>query len=168
MKYQVSVAGQTVEVEVDGEFVTVNGRRYAAELRTVPGTPVRNLLADGSSWIIPVEGLGRGQWLLQRRGDRFEAEVLDERTAHIRSLVGEGKAASGPAALKAPMPGLVVRVLAEPGQTVAAGQGLVVLEAMKMENELKAVGAGVVDQVSARAGQAVEKGAVLVTFKSPA
>jgi pyruvate carboxylase subunit B len=66
------------------------------------------------------------------------------------------------------MPGLVVKVLVEPGATVAAGQGLVVLEAMKMENEIKATAAGIVETVAVKPGVAVEKGAVLVTFaRSP-
>ena len=132
------------------------------------GTPVRNLLLDGSSWIIPMEPNGAGKWLVQRQGERFEVEVLDERAQHIRSLVGEGRAATGPAPLKAPMPGLVVRVLAEPGQVVAPGQGLVVLEAMKMENELKATAAGQVQQIHVKSGAAVEKGQLLVTFGTPA
>jgi biotin carboxyl carrier protein len=63
------------------------------------------------------------------------------------------------------MPGLVVKVLAEPGQAVAAGAGLVVLEAMKMENELKAPASGVVGAVLARAGEAVEKGQALIEFQ---
>jgi pyruvate carboxylase subunit B len=92
-------------------------------------------------------------------------EVLDERTRHIRSLVGAGKAPSGGGAVKAPMPGLVVKVLVEAGATVAAGQGLVVLEAMKMENEIKAMAPGVVDSVAVKAGQAVEKGAPLVVLR---
>jgi pyruvate carboxylase subunit B len=65
------------------------------------------------------------------------------------------------------MPGLVVKVLAEPGQEVAAGAGLVVLEAMKMENELKAPAAVKVLAVLAQPGQAVEKGQVLVEFRHP-
>ncbi len=167
MKYLVTVAGRVVEVDVDGEHVLVNGKAHQAELRPVPGTPVRNLLIDGASWIMPVEPLARGKWLVQRRGDRFEIDVVDERTHHIQSLVGEGKAAAGPAALKAPMPGLVVRILAEAGQAVTADQGLVVLEAMKMENELRAAGPGVVEQIHATPGQAVEKGAVLISFRAP-
>lgn len=165
MRYVVSIAGRTVEVEVTGGDVRVNGHTHQAELLVVPGTPVRNLLVDGTSWIVPMEERGRGRWLIQRRGQPFEVEVLDERTHHIQGLIAAGKGPAGPAVLKAPMPGLVVRVLVEPGQTVAAGQGLVVLEAMKMENELKAGGPGVVDQISARAGEAVEKGAQLVSFK---
>jgi len=65
----------------------------------------------------------------------------------------------------APMPGLIVRVNVSPGDTVAAGQGLVVVEAMKMENELKAPADGVVARVSVEAGAAVEKGAVLVVLE---
>ena len=71
-------------------------------------------------------------------------------------------AASGPAPLVAPMPGLVVRVSVAVGDQVSAGQGLVVVEAMKMENELRATVAGVVTAVRAIAGTAVEKGAILV------
>ncbi len=65
------------------------------------------------------------------------------------------------------MPGLVVRVLVEPGARVAAGEGLVVLEAMKMENELRAAGPGVVRAVHAAPGEAVDKGQVLVELAPP-
>jgi pyruvate carboxylase subunit B len=64
------------------------------------------------------------------------------------------------------MPGLVVRLLVRPGQTVRTGEGLVVLEAMKMENELKAAGPGVVDRIEVAAGQVVEKGTPLVVFRT--
>jgi len=168
MKYFVSMAGRTVEVEVDGDRIRVGGRETRAELRTVAGTPVRNLFADGESWIVSVETTGPGGWLLGRRGERYEAEVLDERTRHIRGLVGDGGAAHAVAVVKAPMPGLVVRILVEPGQEVSAGAGLVVLEAMKMENELKAAGPAVVEEVLAAPGQAVEKGAVLIRFRAGA
>jgi len=166
MKYVVNIAERTLEIEIDGDRILVDGVPHHAELRAVPGTPVMNLLLDGQSWIIPMEATGRGTWMLQRRGDRFDVEVVDERTRHIRSLVGEGRAATGPAAQKAPMPGLVVRVQVEVGQEVTAGQAVLVLEAMKMENELKAAGPGLVEQIHVKPGQAVEKGAVLVTFRT--
>jgi len=70
--------------------------------------------------------------------------------------------------LKAPMPGLVLRVLVSEGEQVSAGQGLVVLEAMKMENELKAGAAGVVRSVRAVAGATVEKGQLLLEVGPPA
>jgi biotin carboxyl carrier protein len=90
---------------------------------------------------------------------------VDERTRHIQSLTGAAAGDRGAAPLKAPMPGLVVRVLAEPGQDVTRGAGVVVLEAMKMENELKAPADAKVKTVRVRAGEAVEKGQVLVEFE---
>jgi biotin carboxyl carrier protein len=149
---------------VDGEQVTVGGRTHLATLSRVPGTPVRQLLLDGRSEAMAVEPGAGGQWTITRRGERWEVEVLDERTRHIRSLTGGGDRARAAATLKAPMPGLVVRVQVEAGQSVTAGSGVIVLEAMKMENELRAAAPGVVRTVRVRPGEAVEKGQVLVEF----
>jgi biotin carboxyl carrier protein len=163
VKYIVSVLGREVEVEVDGDRVTVGGRTLIASL-TGPGAPVRQLLVDGRSESLAAEAAGGGRWTITRRGDRWDLEVVDERTRYIRGLAGGGDKARGLAALKAPMPGLVVRVQVEAGATVSTGAGLVVLEAMKMENELRATTAGTVRVVRVRPGEAVEKGQVLVEF----
>jgi biotin carboxyl carrier protein len=144
VKYLVQVDGQAIEVDLDGERVTLGGQTYHATLGPVAGTPLRQLMVNGKPVILSVESLGRGRWALTRYGDRLEAEVLDERTHHIRSLTGAGDQRKALVVLKAPMPGLVVRVLTNPGDAVSAGTGLVVLEAMKMENELKASAAAVV------------------------
>ena len=165
MKYIVSVAGREIEVEVDGDLVSVGGSTRTASLRTIPGTPVRQLVIEGRPTVLTMRSAGRGQWSLGVGGDRWEAEVVDERTRHIRSLTAGAARQRGPAILRAPMPGLVVRILVEAGQEVAAGAGLVVLEAMKMENELKAPAAGTVGAVRAQPGEAVEKGQVLVEFR---
>jgi pyruvate carboxylase subunit B len=168
VKYYVTIAGRIIEVGVEGDRVTVEGREARAELRAVSGTPVRHLLVDGASGIIPMEPVEPGRWLVQRHGERFDVQVVDERSHHIRSLVGGGRSHAGPAVLKAPMPGLVARILVAPGQGVDRGTSLVVLEAMKMENELRADGPGVVSEIEVAVGQAVEKGQVLVTFAGPA
>jgi biotin carboxyl carrier protein len=165
VKYIVSVAGREIEVEVDGDLVTVEGSTRTASLRAVPGTSTRQLLIEGHPTTLTMRSAGRGQWSVEIGGDRWEVEVMDERTRHIRSLTAGTERKRGPVILRAPMPGLVVRVLVEPGQEVAAGAGLVVLEAMKMENELKAPAAATVGAVRAQAGQAVEKGQVLVEFQ---
>ncbi len=165
MKYIVSVAGREIEVEVDGDLVTVGGSTRTASLRAIPGTPVRQLLIEGRPTVLTMRSAGRGQWSLGLGGDRWEAEVVDERTRHIRSLTAGAERQRGPAILRAPMPGLVVRILVEAGQEVEVGAGLVVLEAMKMENELRATAAGTVGAVRAQPGEAVEKGQVLVEFR---
>jgi biotin carboxyl carrier protein len=165
MKYIVTIAGREIEVEVDGDLVTVEGSTRTAALRAIPGTPTRQLLIDGRPTALTMRSSGRGQWSLEVGGDRWEAEVVDERTRHIRSLTAGAERRRGPVTLRAPMPGLVVKVLVERGQEVPAGAGLIVLEAMKMENELKAPAAGLVGAVRAQPGQAVEKGQVLVEFQ---
>src|SRR5690606_13009749 len=105
-------------------------------------------------------GERRGTWHLTIEGQPVTAEVVDERTKAIRAMAGAEETASA-GVLVAPMPGMVVRILVEPGQTVAAGQGVIVVEAMKMENELRSPAAGVVAHIAVSAGQTVEKGALL-------
>jgi biotin carboxyl carrier protein len=168
VKYIVSVAGREIEVEVDGDLVTVAGVTRTATLRSIPGTRSRQLVLEGRPTVLTMKSGGRGLWAVSAAGDRWDAEVVDERTRHIRSLTAGGERARGPAVLRAPMPGLVVRVLVVPGQEVAEGAGLVVLEAMKMENELKAATAGTVSTVRTQPGEAVEKGQVLVEFERSA
>jgi acetyl/propionyl-CoA carboxylase alpha subunit len=168
VKYQVSLDGRTVELELDAGRVTLDRASHSASLTSIPGTPLRQLLIDGQPLTLSVEALGRGRWALTAGGVRWELEVLDERTRHIRSLTGAGEHRRAGGALKAPMPGLVVRVPLEEGQTVEAGAPLVVLEAMKMENELKAPARLRVKRVRVRAGEAVEKGQLLVEFEAEA
>ena len=165
MKYIVTIAGRTLDVEVDGDQVRVDGRTVTATLTTVSGTPLRHLLVDGRPVALAMESTGKGAWALTRAGERWEAEVIDERTRHIRSLTGAGDRSRAAGVLRAPMPGLVVRVQGQTGQAVAAGTGVVVLEAMKMENELRTTAPGVIKAVHAKAGETVEKGQILVEFE---
>jgi biotin carboxyl carrier protein len=164
LKYFVKIEGREVPVEVEGDRVRVEGRELRAHLTVVPGTPLRHLLVGADSLALVVEPQDRGEWRLAVEGTSCLATVVDERTRHIQSLTGDSGKALGPAHLKAPMPGLVLRVLARVGEAVEAGRGLVVLEAMKMENELRASAAGVVVSIRVVQGQAVEKGQVLLEF----
>lgn len=166
MKYFVKIGDDEVEVLLDGDTATVNGRTYEASLSPVEGTPIGVLrLGDEVRRVVTRAGESRGRHTLWLDGFRFETEALDERARAIRELTGAAAAASGPAPIVAPMPGMVVRVAAQVGDQVQAGQGLVVMEAMKMENELRALAAGTVRAVLVQPGTAVEKGTVLLELE---
>jgi pyruvate carboxylase subunit B len=165
MRYFVTLAGRTFEVVIEEDAVTVDGVPVPVDLAALPGTPLRHLVAGERAFELSARRLGKGRWALDLGGRTLEADVVDERTRVIRALAATTPAA-GPSPVRAPMPGLVVRVEVEPGQMIQAGQGVVIIEAMKMENELRADAPGVVSRVLVRAGQAVEKGAVLVEFEN--
>jgi biotin carboxyl carrier protein len=165
VKYVVSIEGRQIEVEIDGERITVGAQSYHATFGRIAGTPLRQLVLDGRPVTLSVEALGSGRWAFNLAGERSEVEVLDERTRHIRTLTGSGDQRPKADVLRAPMPGMVVRINARPGDPINAGVGLVVLEAMKMENELKAAASGRVKAIRVTPGEAVEKGQVLVEFE---
>lgn len=168
MKYFVTVGGLQVEVAIEPDGIRVDGELVDAALEPLVGTPLQQLRLGERTLVFSVDAGERGEWELGYRGERWAASVVDERTRHIRSLTGEGRHRVGAGEVKAPMPGLVLRVLVEAGQRVEAGMGLAVLEAMKMENQIKAPVAGVVEAIRVEAGKAVEKGQVLVVLAAPA
>ncbi|MGH7467673.1 MAG: biotin/lipoyl-containing protein [Longimicrobiales bacterium] len=165
MRYFVTVDGQTFQVELDGSGVSCNGQALDIQLSAVPGTVVRRLAVAGRSYVVHVaSSAGRGAWDIHLDGERYLASVVDERTQAIQALTATTNLAQGPKPVKAPMPGLIVRVHVQPGDTVHAGQGVLLIEAMKMENELRAEAGGRVKAVHAQPGQPVEKGTVLIEF----
>ena len=167
MKYFVTIGAQTLEVDVEGTRVIVGGEALEAHLAAVPRTPLHHLLLGGESWTVAAQELeGLGRWALGVVGERVEVEVVDDRSRQIQALTGKPQPPEGSAVVRAPMPGLVVRIGVTEGQRVELGAGLVVVEAMKMENELRAPRAAVVEKVHVAPGQPVEKGAPLVTLAS--
>ena len=167
MKYVVNVNGEEHEVVLGAAGVTHRGDEVHAHLEGErAGTPVRLLTVDGKVHsVLARRHAERGRYTVWLDGYRYEVEALDERTRAIRELAVDTAKASGPAPLVAPMPGLVIRVSVKVGDVVQAGQPLVSIEAMKMENELRSKSAGKVKAVPAVAGTAVEKGAILVELE---
>jgi acetyl/propionyl-CoA carboxylase alpha subunit len=166
MKYATTLNGKTYIIEInDDRRVIVDGVEYAVDFESVSGQPVYTLLLDGRSYEAYVyEGQDIGAWEVLLRGDLYAVLVEDEREKRLRAAAGSAVAASGDFSLRAPMPGLVVEVPVAEGQAVSAGDILVVLESMKMQNELKSPRAGVIARVRVRAGETVEQGQVMVTL----
>ena len=165
MRYFVTIAGREVEVDLSGHQPVVDGTPVEAHLSVLPGTDTRHLLVDGRSYALAATAAERrGRWHIGVGAERFTADATDERTRAIREMTG-GADDVADKTIVAPMPGLVVKVEVEVGQAVKAGQGVVVVEAMKMENELKAPADGVIAKIEVQPGQTVDKGAVLLVLE---
>ena len=137
------------ECAVDGRAIRVNARMLE------PG--VMSLTVDGRQYRCVLDG--DGAWI---GGRRYTFPVDDPRSLAGRR--GAGSGAEGPRSVKAPMPGRVVRVLVEAGADVTEGQGVVVIEAMKMQNEVQSPLGGVVTAVHQAIGARVERGDLLIEY----
>ena len=167
MKYIVEIHGarKTVAIEPGGVAYEAEATVHA-EVSDVENSPVRVVkLGTRVYRVVAEKKHGRGRYVLWVDGYRFDVEALDERTRAIRDLSAANAAPAGPAPVLAPMPGLIVRVNVSAGDIVEAGQGVIVMEAMKMENELRTTSSGTVKSVEVTPGTAVEKGTLLVTLE---
>jgi biotin carboxyl carrier protein len=163
--------------------VEIGGRRRKVELERATGgwqarledrvlmvdvEPIAagwSLLVSRTSYEVSVRGTGPGILTVRVGGQAIDVRVLDPRAYRRR---GPGGATDGPSGIRhvlAPMPGRVVKVLVKAGDRVTARQGLVVVEAMKMENELRAPAEAIVRDVRATEGASVEAGAILVVLE---
>ncbi len=165
MKYVTTINDKTYVIEInDDERVIVDGVEYAIDFESVSGQPVYSLLLDGRSYEAYVyESEDANDWQVLIRGDLFTAVVEDEREKRLRAAAGVASTAGGEFNLKAPMPGLIVAVPVSEGQVVHQGDILVVLESMKMQNELKSPREGTVTRIKAKVGDNVEHNQILIT-----
>jgi len=162
---QKDAVAQAIEVESlgDGRYaVTLDGRRVELDSQVLPHGAVSVLIED-ESFNVDFEEKGDEVAVLLR-SEIVRFDIADERRIRMRAANG-GFQAEGKQVIAAPMPGKIVKVFVKVGDEVAEGQGLVVVEAMKMENELKAPKAGKVTEVHAKEGTAVENGAKLVVVE---
>jgi biotin carboxyl carrier protein len=171
MKWLVKLADSEHQVEIeepDGEGgigVTVDGRPMAADVADADQGGL-TLIISGESFTVDFDRRGKGSAVLLGHTEQnfFPVSVTDER--QVRSNAGGSpRLPEGLVSVLAPMPGKVVRLLAKVGDEVKADQGLVIVEAMKMENELKAPRGGRVAEILVREGAAVEGGQKLCVLE---
>jgi biotin carboxyl carrier protein len=163
MKYEVRISGKTRAVDferrADGWQAKIDGESGASADVTQIAANIFSVLLSGRSHEIYVTPSPDGQLQLQTGGFEFTAEVIDPRSWGRRRH--GGVEAEGRQQVVAPMPGKVIRVLVRAGEKVEAGQGLLVVEAMKMQNEIRSPKSGTVERVVVAEGQAVNAGEVL-------
>ena len=162
MKYEIVIDGKAADLSVAGarfEYRREGDAAIECQYSAAPvGDGTWSILIEGRSYAVEVLGPGE----VSVNGRVFHVDIFDP-----RELRGRRSAASsiGPQAIAAPMPGRVIRVLVEIGQEVAAGEGLIVVEAMKMQNEMKAPRAGRIAAVKTVAGATVSAGDVLLVIE---
>jgi len=163
MKYEVLISGKTHIVELerrgDGWQASIAGESGVTADVSEIAPNIFSILLSGHSHEIYVTPTSVGQIQLQTGGQEFTAEVSDPRS--WRGRRHSGAEAEGRQQIAAPMPGKVVRLLVKAGDAVEAGQGLLVVEAMKMQNEIRSPKSGKVERVLIAEGQAVNAGEVL-------
>ncbi len=163
MKYVTTIGEREFIVEIsDDGHILLDGRPYEVDFHAISDQPVYSLLLDGRSYeayVYPVEK----EWQVLLHGSLYLARVEEEREKRLRAVSGGEFSSTAEFHLKAPMPGLIVAVIVDEGQKVNKGDVLVVLESMKMQNELKSPRDGVVARLRIRPGDSVEQHQTLLS-----
>jgi len=147
---------------IDDKHISVDGKVYEIDFETVSGQPVFSLIVDGrshESFVYQDED----DWQVLLRGRLYPVTVEDEREKRLRAAAGGGVAETGEFHLRAPMPGLVVAIPVSEGQEIRKGQVILILESMKMQNELKAPRDGTVGRIRVKPGESVEQKQTLLS-----
>ena len=163
MKYITTIGEREYSIEiVNRNLILVDDVPYEVDFSSISGQPVYSLLIDGKSYegyMYPDED----DWQVLLQGTMYAVTVEDERERRLRQALGEGPSQQGEFHLKAPMPGLVVTVPISEGQQVAKGDVLIILESMKMQNELKSPRDGTISRVRVKQGDSVERKQTLLS-----
>lgn len=161
MRYAVRAGDRDLAIEVtpEGRFLVAD-RLVAADIVEVVPRRVWSVVVDGEAHEVAILGEGR-VWV---DGDEIRIDVADERA--VAAGRAAGAVAGGRQEIHAPMPGLLKRIHVAEGDTVSAGDALATLEAMKMENELRAGRAGTIARVAVTEGAKVEGGTLLIVIRS--
>jgi biotin carboxyl carrier protein len=162
VKYEIVIDGKPAALSIASERFKYQREGHEAVERPYcaaqAGDGIWSLLIEGRSYAVEILGSGE----VSVNGQVFRVDVFDPRELRGRRSAADN---SGPQSITAPMPGRVIRVLVQSGQEVAAGDGLIVVEAMKMQNEMKAPRAGRVAAIKTVAGATVSAGDVLLVIE---
>ncbi len=163
MKYVTTIQGHEYIVDIlDEHHVSVDGQTFQVDFLQVGDQPVYSLVLDGQSFDAHVNP-NEDTWQVLFRGNLFTATVEDEREKRLRASLAGRVAEHEDYHLKAPMPGMVISIPVTEGQVIQKGDVLVILESMKMQNELRSPRDGKVVRVRVTTGDRVEQKETLLS-----
>ncbi|MFH0931669.1 MAG: biotin/lipoyl-containing protein, partial [Candidatus Zixiibacteriota bacterium] len=155
MKYIANIEDKSFEVDIietDGKLIVrLNGQPVAVDFAQVKPPNLFSFLVDNQSFDVEIVKNAEGYWV-SFKGRRYECVLEDEKIQKIKDIAGFKKEILHDRELKSPMPGLVVAIEVKEGEMVRTGQGVAIVEAMKMENELKAKFDGKVKKIKVKPG----------------
>lgn len=164
MKYYAKVNEKEFIIEISqDDQILVNDVPYMIDFEVLPISKLASLLINHQSLEAVIEDRDT-HWEVLTEGELYNVTVQDERAFRLAQARGVGLDDSVATAVRAPMPGLVIKVLVAEGDVVEQGQHVIILESMKMENELKSPRSGVVTAVKVNVGDSVEKDQILVAL----
>jgi len=161
--YEITVNGQPYQLHRENENLFLSGKVLSLDLARIDENRM-HLLLNNRAYTVELMSKEAKTLVVRVNGQRYELAMRTELDLMLEKLGLNQLAESKVNEIKAPMPGLVLRLIVEAGQEVKKGDPLLVLESMKMENVLKSPGAGIVDKVLVSPGNAVEKGQTLLRF----
>ncbi len=164
MKYFARIGNNEYEVEITDAQVMLNGEPVDVDIVRSGSPELYSVLFGGHSHELLVTS-DRFNYTVSIRSEQFQVQVQDERSRRLNQARKMPTLPDGELAVSAPIPGLVVKVLVAAGDTIEEGQPLVILEAMKMENEIRSMRTGVVKSIEVAPGQRVEQNAVLIVLE---
>ena len=162
-KLTIKITGNTLDIVPGDDEIEIDGIRYQYHSADIDNNTV-SILLEGKVYLFRIIPNGSG-YLVNWRGGEYELEVEDERTRLMNKFMGGGTAAKSRGMVKAPMPGMVVKILVRQEQEVKKGSPVIVVEAMKMENEIVSPVNGRVKDIRVSEKQAVEKGEVMIVIE---
>jgi biotin carboxyl carrier protein len=154
-----------IKIDRDGEIL-VNGHRFEIDFQSSPEGNVFSMLLNNRS----LEGMVEqrdDKWEVLIRGELYEVQVQDERSYRLAKARGSVTAVTGDVTIRSPMPGIIIAVPVAEGELVKKGDQVIILESMKMENELRAPRDGLISRVFVQPGASVDKEQTLILISDP-
>ena len=163
MKYIATIGEQEYTIIINEQNqIQINDEPLEVDFLGLPDTPLYSLILNGQSYDININE-NEDMYQVMLKGTIYDVRVEDERTRKLAGLKGGFGSPVGEVLIKAPMPGVVVGILVEEGQSITKGDVVVILESMKMQNEFKTPKDGVVSSIRTKIGDKVDQNAIMLT-----